>query len=233
MLKLPDLDAVAICTPPQVRHEIASEALLAGKSVLLEKPPAATLSELEDLKRIATQAGKTLFTAWHAQYNDGVDAAAKALAGQALKSPADHLEGRCAALASGPGMDLAGRRLRRLRSRHQRALDPEPHHAAADLRQAGRARIPRQPRCADRRQPRSSRPVLEAKTAGGVRLAPDRPANLGHRDRDSLGPAPAARPKAAARLEIDGKVVVDEASAEYHGHLPAVRRAAESAAPPM
>ena len=41
------------------------------------------------------------------------------------------LEGRCAALASGTGMDLAGGRLRRLRSRHQRPVDPQPHHAAS------------------------------------------------------------------------------------------------------
>src|SRR4028118_1847442 len=37
LLKVPQLEAVAICTPPQVRHVIAREALLAGKSVLLEK----------------------------------------------------------------------------------------------------------------------------------------------------------------------------------------------------
>ena len=57
LLKLPELDAVSICTPPQVRHEIAREALLAGKNVLLEKPPAATLSELEDLKNLAAKVG--------------------------------------------------------------------------------------------------------------------------------------------------------------------------------
>ena len=85
MLKLPDLDVVAICTPPQVRHDIAKQVLLAGKSALLEKPPAATLSELEDLKRIASSTGKTLFTAWHAQHNDGVDAAEKALKGQTIR----------------------------------------------------------------------------------------------------------------------------------------------------
>ena len=80
MLKLPDLDAVSICTPPQVRHDIAREALLAGKSVLLEKPPA---RDLERARRSQAhrgrQAGKTLFTTWHAQYNEGVDEAAKAL----------------------------------------------------------------------------------------------------------------------------------------------------------
>ncbi|MBF9195083.1 Gfo/Idh/MocA family protein [Microvirga terrestris] len=85
LLKLPDLDAVSICTPPQVRHQIAREALLAGKSVLLEKPPAATLSELEDLKALAAKMGKVVFTTWHAQYNKAVEEAKKALAGWSIK----------------------------------------------------------------------------------------------------------------------------------------------------
>src|SRR5690606_25257331 len=82
---VPDLDAVAICTPPQVRYRIARDALLAGKSVLLEKPPAATLSELQDLNAIAAKAGRTLFTTWHAQYNKAVREAKKALAGFDVK----------------------------------------------------------------------------------------------------------------------------------------------------
>jgi D-galactose 1-dehydrogenase len=85
MLALPDLDAVAICTPPQPRHEIARAALMAGKHVLLEKPPAATLSELADLERRAAEAGRVLFTTWHSQYNRGVDEARKALAGRPIK----------------------------------------------------------------------------------------------------------------------------------------------------
>src|SRR5215217_7975575 len=85
LLKLPELDAVSICTPPQVRHQIAREALLAGKSVLLEKPRAATLSELEDLKALAAKVGKVVFTTWHAQYNKAVEEAKKALAGWSIK----------------------------------------------------------------------------------------------------------------------------------------------------
>jgi D-galactose 1-dehydrogenase len=85
LLKLPELDAVSICTPPQVRHQIAREALLAGKSVLLEKPPAATLSELEDLRALAAKMGKVVFTTWHAQYNKAVEEAKKALAGWSIK----------------------------------------------------------------------------------------------------------------------------------------------------
>ena len=81
---MPDLDAVAICTPPLVRHAIARKALLAGKHVMLEKPPAATTSELVDLERIADHAGKVLFTTWHSQYNRAVDEAKRMLAGKAV-----------------------------------------------------------------------------------------------------------------------------------------------------
>ncbi|MBA1157189.1 Gfo/Idh/MocA family protein [Microvirga mediterraneensis] len=85
LLKIPEVEAVSICTPPQVRHQIARDALLAGKSVLLEKPPAATLSELEDLKELAAKVGKVVFTTWHAQYNKAVEEAKKALAGWTIK----------------------------------------------------------------------------------------------------------------------------------------------------
>jgi D-galactose 1-dehydrogenase len=84
--RVPDLDAVAICTPPQPRHEIARAALKAGKHVLLEKPPAATLSELADLERLAADSDKTLFTTWHAQYNRGVEEARRALASRTVRS---------------------------------------------------------------------------------------------------------------------------------------------------
>ncbi|MDQ4135759.1 MAG: Gfo/Idh/MocA family oxidoreductase [Pseudomonadota bacterium] len=86
MLRLPDLDAVAICTPPQPRHAIARAALEAGTHVLLEKPPTASLSELVDLKRLAASAGRTLFTTWHSQYNRAVAEARQALAGRSIKS---------------------------------------------------------------------------------------------------------------------------------------------------
>ncbi|WP_421725858.1 Gfo/Idh/MocA family protein [Bauldia sp.] len=69
---MPELDAVAVCTPPQVRHAFAREALGVGKHVLLEKPPAATVSELDDLDAFADQEKRVLFTTWHSQYNAAV-----------------------------------------------------------------------------------------------------------------------------------------------------------------
>ena len=82
---LPHLDAVAICTPPGVRHDLAAEALRAGKHVLVEKPPTATVSELQSLVAEARRAGLTLFTAWHSQFNTVVDAARDRLAGTRVR----------------------------------------------------------------------------------------------------------------------------------------------------
>ncbi|WP_442681326.1 Gfo/Idh/MocA family protein [Sphingomonas sp. ASY06-1R] len=68
-------DAIALCQPPQVRFDAARQALEAGKHVFLEKPPGATLSEVEALKRIAQRHGVTLFASWHSRYASGVEAA--------------------------------------------------------------------------------------------------------------------------------------------------------------
>jgi D-galactose 1-dehydrogenase len=78
------LDAVAICTPPSARHDIARLALESGLAVLLEKPPAATLGEVEDMERIAREAGQPLFAAWHSQFAPGVAPAAALLQGETV-----------------------------------------------------------------------------------------------------------------------------------------------------
>jgi predicted dehydrogenase len=68
-----DLEAVAVCTPPQVRHAIARTALLAGKHVLLEKPPGATLGEVETLRALAERQAVTLFATWHSRHAPAVE----------------------------------------------------------------------------------------------------------------------------------------------------------------
>lgn len=80
------LDAVAITTPPSVRYDIARECIAAGLHVLLEKPPAATLSEAEDLACLAEAQQVTLYATWHAQMNAAVASAADALAGRRIAS---------------------------------------------------------------------------------------------------------------------------------------------------
>ncbi len=79
-----EVDAVSLCTPPRVRRAIAGEAIAAGLAVLLEKPPAATLGELEDLVERARAAGTCLFAAWHSQYAPAVAPAKALLEGETL-----------------------------------------------------------------------------------------------------------------------------------------------------
>ena len=61
----PAIDAIALCTPPQVRYELASMALARRVHVFLEKPPGATLAEVDALEHQAAETGTTLFAGWH------------------------------------------------------------------------------------------------------------------------------------------------------------------------
>ena len=74
------LEAVAITTPPGPRLEIARACAEAGLHLLLEKPPAATISEAETLRTINPDV--TIFATWHARHNPAVLAAADLLTGK-------------------------------------------------------------------------------------------------------------------------------------------------------
>ena len=85
MLRSADLSAVAITTPPGPRYAIARDCIETGKHVLLEKPPTATLAEVEDLRERAADRGLTLFATWHAQHNAAVARAAELLHGRRIQ----------------------------------------------------------------------------------------------------------------------------------------------------
>ncbi len=59
------LDAVVVCSPPQVHYHAAKCALLAGKHVFMEKPPCATTAELGRLTELARIGKQTFFQTWH------------------------------------------------------------------------------------------------------------------------------------------------------------------------
>ncbi len=80
------VDAVALCTPPQVRRAQAALALSAGKHVLLEKPPGATVAELTPLVAAAAAGGRTLFATWHSRFAPAVEPARAFLAGRTLRA---------------------------------------------------------------------------------------------------------------------------------------------------
>jgi D-galactose 1-dehydrogenase len=72
---VPDIAAVALCTTPQVRYDIARFALEHGRHVLLEKPPGVTLSEVRALADFALQRDVTLFASWHSRFARAVEPA--------------------------------------------------------------------------------------------------------------------------------------------------------------
>jgi L-arabinose 1-dehydrogenase len=81
-----DLAAVSLCAPPQVRYEQARAALLAGKHVMLEKPPGASVSEVEALRALARAHGRTLFATWHSRHASAVEPARAWLANRTIRS---------------------------------------------------------------------------------------------------------------------------------------------------
>jgi D-galactose 1-dehydrogenase len=72
---MPNVKAVALCTTPQVRYDIARFALQQGRHVLLEKPPGVTVSEVLQLADLAKQRGVSLFASWHSRHARAVEPA--------------------------------------------------------------------------------------------------------------------------------------------------------------
>ena len=67
-LASPDVDAVAIVTPPHSHKQLALAALAAGKHVVLEKPPLPRAADFTELGAAAAAAGKQVFVAENYQY---------------------------------------------------------------------------------------------------------------------------------------------------------------------
>ena len=63
----PDVTVVSLCMPPVPRYAFAEAALLGGRHVMLEKPPGATLAEVQALATMAAAKGLTLYTTWHSR----------------------------------------------------------------------------------------------------------------------------------------------------------------------
>ena len=78
----PEVEVVSLCLPPVPRFEAAAEALRAGRHVMLEKPPGATLAEVHALEGMAAARGLTLYATWHSRMARGVAQAKAWLAGR-------------------------------------------------------------------------------------------------------------------------------------------------------
>ena len=63
----PDISVVSLCMPPVPRYPYAEAALKAGRHVMLEKPPGATLAEVHALTALAADKNLTLYATWHSR----------------------------------------------------------------------------------------------------------------------------------------------------------------------
>lgn len=81
-----DIKVVSLALPPVPRFAVAAAVLRAGRHVMLEKPPGASLSEVHALERLAAENGVTLYTTWHSREAKAVAAAKAWLAGKVVKS---------------------------------------------------------------------------------------------------------------------------------------------------
>jgi D-galactose 1-dehydrogenase len=71
----PDVPVVSLALPPVPRFAYAEAALQAGRHVMLEKPPGATLAEVHALQALAADRGLTLYTTWHSRMAHAVQPA--------------------------------------------------------------------------------------------------------------------------------------------------------------
>ncbi len=79
------IDAVSLCVPPQARAGLAQLALDRGLHVMLEKPPGATVSEVEALRARAYRNGVALFASWHSRMAPGVEPTQRWLANKRVE----------------------------------------------------------------------------------------------------------------------------------------------------
>ena len=81
----PDVPVVSLCMPPVPRYPFAEAALMAGRHVMLEKPPGATLAEVQALTALAASRGLTLYATWHSRMAYAVAAAKAWLADKSVR----------------------------------------------------------------------------------------------------------------------------------------------------
>jgi D-galactose 1-dehydrogenase len=82
----PELSAIALCTPPQVRYDLARAALEHGLHVLLEKPPGVSVSEVVALADLAARRRVALYASWHSRHARGVEPAREWLRERSIRN---------------------------------------------------------------------------------------------------------------------------------------------------
>lgn len=83
---IPEVAAVSICTPPRGRLDLVRDAIEHRLDVMLEKPPAATLTEAEALVTAIAASTCVLHVTWHSREAAGVEPARAWLADRVIRN---------------------------------------------------------------------------------------------------------------------------------------------------
>lgn len=87
MLRSEKLDGVTIATPASTHFSVASKTLAAGVNSFVEKPMTSSVSEGEELIRIASESGKTLTVGFIERFNPAITELKKIISEGKLGSP--------------------------------------------------------------------------------------------------------------------------------------------------
>lgn len=99
----PDIPVVSLCMPPMPRFDYAMAAIEAGRHVMLEKPPGATLAEVHALQAAAAVSGVSLYATWHSRMAQAVSSAKAWLADKTVRQA--HIKWREDVRKWHPGQD--------------------------------------------------------------------------------------------------------------------------------
>lgn len=80
-------DLVMICTPPATHAELAVQCMRSGASVLCEKPPCASLAELDDIAEAERETGKHCSFVFQWRFGPGAKHVRNLMAGGAFGKP--------------------------------------------------------------------------------------------------------------------------------------------------
>ncbi|WP_439635377.1 Gfo/Idh/MocA family protein [Oceanicaulis sp.] len=86
----PEVTALSVCTPPFGRLDVVREALTLGLDVMIEKPPAATVSEARASVALAAETDRVFYATWHSREAAAVEPAKSWLADKMIKRVTTH-----------------------------------------------------------------------------------------------------------------------------------------------
>jgi myo-inositol 2-dehydrogenase / D-chiro-inositol 1-dehydrogenase len=69
LLALPDVDAIAICTPTGTHYEIIRDAAAAGKHIFCEKPLELSVERIEEINRLVAESGVLLMVGFNRRFD--------------------------------------------------------------------------------------------------------------------------------------------------------------------